>query len=131
MQNRFGLKDLISVALAVLLIVVVVVGMKQLDRQWDALQDQERQGKEQTRLLASISRTLDDMASNGLAVSRGATTQAAEGSTKADAFFAPVKEASRQPDFARGDYLVDNIQTKIAGSLTPFIGHDLYCYWVQ
>src|SRR6185312_10475086 len=90
MQNRFGLKDLISIALVVLLIAVVVLGMKQLDRQWDMLRGLQDQGKEQTRLLASISRTLDDMASNGVAVSRaGATTQSAGGSGGAGGTAAP------------------------------------------
>src|SRR5437016_1872048 len=55
MQNRFGFKDLILVVLIVLLIVVVLLGMKQLDRQWSSLQTLQEQGREQTRLLASIS----------------------------------------------------------------------------
>ena len=61
----------------------------------------------------------------------GSTTQSATESGSKDAFFAPLKEAEAKPDFARGDYLVDNIQTKIAGSLTPYVNLDLYSYWVQ
>src|SRR5258707_14889607 len=108
MQNRFGFKDLVTTFLFVVLIVVVFVGMKQLDRQWDVLQGLENQGKEQTRLLASISRTLDDMASNGAAVSHGPTTQRAGGGGEKDTFFAPLREGGGKRDFERGFYLVDN-----------------------
>ncbi|HSZ59249.1 MAG TPA: ABC transporter substrate-binding protein [Tepidisphaeraceae bacterium] len=132
MQNRFGFKDLILTVLLVLLIAVVLLGMKQLDRQWSALQTLQDQGKEQTRLLASISRTLDDMSSNGIAVSRGPTTQSAQSGVAPghDPYFADLKEAEAKPDFARGDYLIDNLQTKIGGTLTPYITRDLYGIWV-
>jgi peptide/nickel transport system substrate-binding protein len=134
MQNRFGLKDLISIALSVLVVCMIVLAMMQYDRQWKVLQEMQNQGKEQTRLLASISRTLEDMSANGIAVSGGATTQSSgAGRTTAagDPYFAPLKEAAAKPDFARGDYLVDNIQTKIAGILTPYIAPDLYGQWIQ
>ena len=77
MQNQFGIKDVISTVLMVVVICMIVLAMIQYDRQWKVLQELQNQGREQTRLLASISRTLDDMASNGVAVSRGATTQSA------------------------------------------------------
>src|SRR5215469_15590598 len=119
MQNRFGFKDLILTVLLVLLIAVVLLGMKQLDRQWFALQTLQDQGKEQTRLLAQISRSLDDMAANGISVSGGsATTQPTASRTHRPDPFAALKEAQAMPDFARGDFLIDNFETKLGGTLT-------------
>lgn len=133
MENRFGFKDLVTALLFVLLIVVVFVGMKQLDRQWDVLQGLQNQGKDQTRLLASISRTLEEMSANGVSVGGGsqATTRWAQPMTKRPDPFAPLKEVEARPDFARGDFLVDNFETKVAGTLTPYISTDLYADWVH
>src|SRR6185437_3885352 len=133
MENRFGFKDLVSTFLIILLIVVVLLGMKQLDRQWLALQTIQDQGKEQTRLLASISRSLDDMTANGISVSNangGQATTQPTASSKLD-FFGPLKEAEKMPGFARGDYLIDNLPTKVGGTLTPNISVDLYSKWIQ
>jgi peptide/nickel transport system substrate-binding protein len=131
MQNRFGFKDLILTVLLVLLIAVVMLGMKQLDRQWDVLQAIQDQGKEQTRLLASISRSLDDLSANGIAVSHGPATQSADAHTDRPDPFAELKAAEKKPDFARGDYLIDNFRTKLGGILTPYTSLDLYSQWVQ
>ena len=132
MQNSFGFKDLVSTVLIVLLILVVVLGMKQLDRQWRVLDIIESQGKQQTQLLASISRSLDDLSANGLSAARTPSTQpGAATQGRADAFIAPLKEAETHPDFARGDFLIDNLQTKLGGILTPYISQDLYSQWVQ
>ena len=131
MENRFGLKDLIVVVLMVVVICLVVLAMMQYDRQWKLVQALQDQGKQQTTLLASISRTLDNMSANGIAMSREATTQSAAGSAGPDAYFAPLKEAMAKPDYARGDFLIDNMQTKIAGILTPYISQDLYAQWIQ
>ncbi len=131
MENRFGLKDLVVIVLMVVVICLVVLAMMQYDRQWKLVQALQDQGKQQTTLLASISRTLDDMSANGIAMSREATTQSAAGSAGPDAYFAPLKEAMAKPDYARGDFLIDNMQTKIAGILTPYISQDLYAQWIQ
>ena len=135
MQNYFGFKDLVSTVLILVLILVVVLGMKQLDRQWDQLRAIRDQGTEQTRLLASISRALDDISSNGLMLPNTAATQATTQSTaqharRPDPFYA-VKQAEARPDFARGDFLIDNMPTKVGGILTPNISTDLYSIWVQ
>lgn len=135
MENRFGFKDLIFTVLILLLTAVVLLGMKQLDRQWSLLRTIQQQGTEQTRLLASISRSLDEISANGLSVSNAPTTQsttqpAAQSGLHPDPF-AAVKEAEKQPDFARGDYLIDNFRGKLGGVLTPYTSLDLYSQWVQ
>ena len=135
MQNYFGFKDFVSAVLIVLLILVTVLGMKQLDRQWDELQSIKEQGSEQIRLLAAISRTLDDISSNGLAAPSTAMTQSSTQPTtqrahRPDPFYA-LKRSEAQPDFARGDFLIDNFGTKLGGTLVPLVSSDLYSYWVQ
>lgn len=131
MENRFGFKDFVSTVLVVLLICVVLLGMRQLDRQWVALERIERQGTEQTRLLASISRSLDEISSNGLTVTGPAGTQPTTQHTRRPDPFAAMKQAEARPDFARGDFLIDNLNTKLGGSITPNIKNDLYSSWIQ
>jgi len=130
MQNRFGFKDLVFLALFLVFIFVVFLEMKQIDRQWQILSELKDQSSTQTQLLASISRSIDTLSTSGIAP----TTQSSNSggvTLKNDPFFTPLKEAEAMPDFARGDYLVDNFQTKLGGILTPYINQDLYSYWVQ
>lgn len=132
MENRFGFKDLITVLLFVTLIVVVLLGMKQLDRQWDVMQSIQRQGSEQTVQLAAIRRALDDIAANGVSMasptseSQGtATTNPSTASSRLLDPFGILKVAEKRPDFARGDWLVDNLGAKVK-KLTPLVSADLY-----
>ena len=135
MESRFGFKDFISVLLFLTLIVVVLFGMKQLDRQWDVLQSMQRQGNEQTAQLAAIRRSLDDIASNGISVN--GTTSSANGSTTNPTTaarhpdpFGNLKAVEKNPDFARGDWLVDNLGSKVK-KLTPLVSADLYADIIQ
>ena len=136
MESRFGFKDLISTLLFLTLIVVVLIGMKQLDRQWDVLQSMQRQGNEQTSQLAAIRRSLDDIASNGISVNgtnppttNTSTTQSTSASRRPDPF-GNLKAAEKNPDFARGDWLVDNLGAKVK-KLTPLVSADLYADIIQ
>jgi peptide/nickel transport system substrate-binding protein len=143
MENRFGFKDLITVFLFVTLIIVVWLGMVEVDRQGKSLQSIQRQGDQQTTQLAAIRRALDDIAANGIAAAPpvATTTGPAATSTTGPATTAPVlvrrpdsfgnlKEAEKQPDFARGDWLVDNLETKVK-KITPQASADLYAEIIQ
>lgn len=142
MENRFGFKDLVSAALTVTLIVVVVLGMKQLDRQWKKLLEIENQNDLQAKTVASLKRTLNDLANNGIslnasgtgngsvgAATTGPTTGPAGRVVTGDPFKA-LRAAETRPDFAAGDWLIDNVKTKLP-KLTPLIATDLYSDWVQ
>jgi peptide/nickel transport system substrate-binding protein len=129
MENRFSFKDLVLAALVILLIIVVWLGMKQADRQWLVLQAIKDQGNDQTRMLASIQRTLEE----GISVGNPANGSSSQPTTKASASDDPffyLKEAEKKPDFARGDWLIDNFATKLP-RVTPLISTDLYADWVQ
>src|SRR4051812_9670748 len=103
MENRFGVKDLILFVLLAGLIVCVLLAMKQYDRQWDVLREIQKQSTEQTRELSAIRRTLQ----NGI-VARTSSTQASTSASVGADPFPLVTEAKRNPDYALGDWLVDN-----------------------
>jgi peptide/nickel transport system substrate-binding protein len=137
MENRFGFKDFVLATLVVLLIVVVCLGMVQLDRQWAALKTISSKADEQTRLLASIDRTLNEGITVSSGGSNGSPTSTTGPSTRSSASrypqgdpFASMKEAEKNPDFARGDWLIDNTGAKIK-SITYPIADDLYSQWIQ
>src|SRR5687767_5542165 len=107
MQNRFGIKDFFLFALIVVLVVLVVVAMKQYDRQWKVLNQINDNIQLQTRELSNLSRVL----SSGGFASGVPTTQGSQvasiGNPKLDAVFAPIRAAQQKPDYAQGDWYVD------------------------
>lgn len=119
MENRFGVKDLFLFVLLVVLIVMVALAMKQFDRQFQEVQEIKRQNKDLTRDLVRIEKQL----ASGV-VARG---DGGGGSTPAERMdiFQPLAKAEKLPEFARGDWLVENFGTKI-GRLTPLVSSDLY-----
>jgi peptide/nickel transport system substrate-binding protein len=135
MENRFTIKDLFLFLLIAALIVVMLVGMKQYDRQWTVMREIQRQGMDQTRELAAIRRAL----ASGVPVQAGGggtvpTTQASgNGAVTGGAYLAPfvrVNEAQQNADYALGDWLVDNFPAAVA-KLTPLVAGDLYSRTVQ
>src|SRR5215213_3383661 len=136
MEKRFGLKDLVLFLLLGVLVLVVLLAMKQYDRQWEVLDKIRKTGDEQTRELAAIRRTLSSGISvRGSGTSSPATTAPATNSSNqavgqnTDPFFR-VYEAKQNPDYALGDWMVDNFPANIA-KLTPLISVDLYSRVVE
>src|SRR6267154_3764391 len=126
MENRFGLKDLIVVVLLVGVIGVVWLSMVQNDRQYLVLLRIESTLRQQQGEMADLKRTL------ARGVPMVGTTQTAGGydSPKGNPF-AHLIEAEGQPDFARGDWLIENFGVKFQ-RLTPLgTVADLYTMWVQ
>lgn len=132
MENRFGFKDFVLFTFIVLLAVVMFLEMKQVDRQWDVLSAIKNQGDQQVASLAAIQRSLE----NGVLTrgEGGHPTTMQSGNAASDptyqASFANLLAAEARPDFARGDWLVDNFATKIP-RITALISSDLYSQWVQ
>jgi peptide/nickel transport system substrate-binding protein len=122
MENRFGIKDFFSYLLSGVIIVMLILCLKQYDRQWDQIQELSGRVTNLTNDLTNI-RT---MLSNGVAVNTGngsPTTQAVDP-------FGPLREAMARPDFAPGDWLVENFGTNV-GKLTNLISTDVYATWVH
>jgi peptide/nickel transport system substrate-binding protein len=133
MENRFGLKDLLVVVLLVAVIGVVLLAMWQYDRQLTVLQRIESSLSKQAEEMAELNRT----ASRGGFAAAGANNPGGplaaggiEQSPKGNPFYL-VDEAAKKPDFARGDWLVENFGVKFA-RLTPLgTMADLYGSYVR
>jgi peptide/nickel transport system substrate-binding protein len=126
MGNRFGVKDFFVMTLLVVLVISVWLSMKQRDREWEVMQSIHNQGDSQSHELAQIRRLL----AQGIQVTgMSPTTQGSEASQAGDPF-KYVKQAEAMPDYATGDWFIDNLQTKV-GVLTPLVSTDLYATVVQ
>jgi len=128
MENRFGLKDLILVILLLGVIGVLFLSMVQNDRQYVVLQRIDSTLRQQQTEMADLRRAI----ARGVAV---ATTQQQAGGGGYDSPkgnpFEHLLAAEAQPDFARGDWLVENFGVKFQ-RLTPLgTVSDLYTMWVQ
>lgn len=124
MENRFGIKDFFLFLLLAGLIAVVIVAMFQFDRQYEQILAIKQQNSELTRDIVSIKRQL---AQGVVGLAPGAGPGAAP---EALEVFEPLVAAEEKPDFARGDWLVDNFGTKV-GKLTPLVSTDVYQAWVE
>lgn len=144
MEKRFGIKDLFLFLLLVVLIVTVVLAMRQFDRQFDHVQVIKQRNTELTgdvaRINSSLARLMgmvEELQSRQFVeapagTATAPTTRPDGGNVvqpKEDAF-AHIKEAEKQPGFARGDWLIDNFGTKI-GRLTPMVATDVYQTWIE
>lgn len=122
MENRFGVKDLFMFLLVGGLIVLVLLQMKQYDRQWDVVQEVRNQVNDQTKDLARIQRMLQQ----GV-VSTGMPTTARSAPPDVDK---RVRRIHSEPDFATGDDVVDVLQAP-PDKLTALINTDLYSQQIQ
>ena len=124
MENRFGIKDLILTLLLVGILITQWLAMTQDDRQWDLLRDVDGKLAKQTDLINRVTNVLE----NGVQVSAGAN-QTATGSDPDDPFHR-LRVAQQQPDFARGDWLIDAFGVAV-GKLTPLISSDVYARTIE
>ncbi|MFT3787177.1 MAG: peptide-binding protein [Tepidisphaeraceae bacterium] len=144
MENRFGIKDFfVFIGLAIVAL-LVILAMVQFDRQFDEIKALKTQNVGLTNDLAQIRRQLNDLANREPQVvvtpATVPTTGPTQGTQAAGAVgplnrgkveaFAAIKEAEQKPDFARGDWFVDNFGTNI-GKITPLVSTDVYGAIVQ
>src|SRR5437868_8688487 len=108
MQNRFGLKDLLLVALMIVVIIVQFLQMKQRDLQQGRIDAIAKNIEAQNTQIANLIRTINSTSfSPGQPTTMTASTQNAQGDP-----FKYVREAEAMPGYARGDWLVDNTGAK-------------------
>ena len=122
MENRFGLKDLFLFLLVCGLIVLVLLQMKQYDRQWQVVQQVRNQVGDQTSDLARIRRMLEQGAISGPSLS---TTR--QSNLDVDKRVRRIHSAA---DFSPGDDVVDVLLAP-PDKLTPLINTDLYSMQIQ
>ena len=123
MENRFTFRDLVVCLLLVTLIVLVVLGMFQYDRQWEGLKSIERKLDAQAGDLRQVQMALR----NGVVTT--APSRASPGAGADDAF-ARVRAAQAMPGYARGDWMVDAFGVGVR-KLTPLLSADVYASVVQ
>lgn len=131
MENRFGLKDALLIALLMGVLVMIGLAMVQYDRQWDELKKTRDEASKQTHELIAIRSLLEQggiQTRPATAAEHHSTTQALKIDPR-DPFHA-LKEAEAQPDFARGDWLSENFSVHLP-KLTPLLSSDLYAQIVQ
>lgn len=130
MDRQFTLKDLVLFATLGLLIVLLLLAMYMVDRQWLKLAAMEHSLQEQAqdmRALRSQLGELERRIRSGEVVA-GVSGEAAA-AQQGDAFDRAYA-ASRQPDYAEGDWVVTAFGTGLQ-TITPLVSSDAYAAQVQ
>ncbi len=127
MENRFTVKDFFLFMLLAAVIVVMLLAMKQYDRQWEDIKDLTKTVGRQTDEISELRKLVQ----RGVRVASTQQSAAASSSGAHDDAFPYVKEAQRNPDYASGGVLVDQFPVRLA-RLTPLgLSGDLYSRIVQ
>lgn len=116
MENRFGFKDFVLLLVMVAVIVIMLFKMLQDDRQFKLLTQVANQMNSQRGDLAEISRAIKRGVPT-LGTAGGGGGDSVQASDKGDPFV-NMKKAQENPDFARGDWLIENFGVKFS-RLTP------------
>ncbi len=117
MQNQSTSRDWIVYTLLSLLILLVVLAMYQIDRQWLKLTEMETAMSEQSKDM----RQLRTAISSG-ALATAATTQTTGAKEVAQAF-KRAQAASLQADYAQGDWSVNALASNLK-TITPLVSVD-------
>ncbi len=141
MENRFTFKDLILFLLLSALIVIVLLAMKQYDRQWQIMQSISADLRATSEQMAELSGQMRRLVADGLRVGGGAANNGAansaatSGQSTASASqpvqgeqldpFIRLRQAKQNKDFARGDWLIQVYPVNM-GKLTPLVSTDAY-----
>ncbi|MEQ1544776.1 peptide-binding protein [Methyloglobulus sp.] len=125
MQKQLTARDWILYSLLSLLILLLLLAMYQIDRQWLKLTEMETAMSEQSKDM----RELRVAVASG-AVSNKPTTNSTEANGDVAQAFKRALAASRLPDYAQGDWSVDSFSTNIK-TITPLVSSDLYASNVQ
>jgi peptide/nickel transport system substrate-binding protein len=129
MEKRFSAKDLPLIIGLTLIVVLIVLLMYQVDRQWSRMTEMQRAMQEQSddlrRLRVALQSLEGRVHSGGLAASGEpvATADVPEA-------FRRARRAMEQPDHAPGDWLVRAFPTGLS-TITPLVSSDAYASEVQ
>ena len=106
MENRFGLKDFLLIALLALVVAVILLAMKQYDRQYEIVRDIQQQGRDQLRELVGIRAAIERGGLSNVATSRPSST-GPDG-------FAALRKLTDYGKYNQGDWFVQNFPVQIA-----------------
>jgi peptide/nickel transport system substrate-binding protein len=125
MQKQLTARDWILYSLLSLLILLLLLAMYQIDRQWLKLSEMETAMSEQSKDMRELR-----VAITSGAVSANSTINSTATSGEVAPAFKRALAATRLPDYARGDWSVDSFSTNIK-TITPLVSSDLYASNVQ
>ncbi len=127
MDKHFTRKDFINLLAIGLVLIMLILLMYQIDRQWSKLsavnQTMQEQARDIRQLKQSISR------STSLRLQPGRIVEGEENDEIAPIFRRAAKAANSQ-DYAEGDWLVSAFSVNLK-SITPFISQDVYSSTIQ
>jgi peptide/nickel transport system substrate-binding protein len=129
MEKRFSAKDLPLIIGLMLIVVLIVLLMYQVDRQWSRMTDMQRAMQEQSddlRRLRVALQSLEGRVRTGVAAPSGEPLDADD----MPAAFRRARRAAEQPDYAPGDWLVRAFPTGLS-TITPLVSSDAYASEVQ
>jgi len=129
MERQFTLKDLLLFATLGLLVVLLLLAMYMVDRQWLKLAEMEQSLAEQAQDMRALRSNLGELERR---VRLGQVVGGVEDEValeQGDAF-ARAYAVSRYPDYAEGDWVVTAFGTGLE-TLTPLVSSDAYSSQVQ
>ncbi len=140
MDKNFGIKDFFLFTLIGLVVVLIVLAMVQVDRQWKSIQQLNDRVEALNTSLLDVNKTLRrgiSSSTNTLGSPATAPAVASDAAPQVDQNGKPwvdpfhfQKDAEKKPGFARGDWLVDNFGAKLK-AVTPYTGGDVAAANVQ
>jgi peptide/nickel transport system substrate-binding protein len=121
MQNQTPTRDWVIYSLLSLLILMLLLAMYQVDRQWLKLTEMQSAMTEQAKMLRELRSSV---------VAGPVTTDVPPKASEVATSFERAYAASRLPDYAQGDWSVEAFSTNIK-TITPLISADAYAANVQ
>jgi len=121
MQKQLTIRDWILYSLLSLLILLLVLAMYQIDRQWLKLTEMQTSMSEQAKSLRELRSVI---ASGAVSAASPATAE------KIAPAFKRAYAATRLPDYAQGDWSVEAFGTNLK-TITPLVSTDAYAANVQ
>ena len=139
MKKTFTAKDIILFCLIILLIVLLILSMNQVDRQWQKLSTMEsvmaEQSKDVSALRGSISQ-LQQKVTDIKFVAPSVTTEINTATvpnvdtSKVSAAFKNAYDATQMEDYAQGGWYLSSFSNTLQ-SITPLVSTDAYSGGVQ
>ncbi len=126
MQKRLTARDWLLYSILLVLVVLLIMLMYQVDRQWNKLDQMQTALSEQAKDMRSL-RTA--VSSGQLSAGQGSNAGNTGGKSVARVF-QHAQEATQKVDYAQGDWSVNAFGTNLA-TLTPLVSTDAYASDVQ
>ncbi|WP_022954463.1 peptide-binding protein [Leucothrix mucor] len=142
MQKRLTARDVILYVLLTLIVLLLILVMYQVDRQWNKLTEMQVAVTEQAKDVHDVRNTVSKLQQSwneGLVVQQVAASDAngkvvASGGSKASGTipesFRRAYQASQQESYAEGDWKVDTFGNTLK-TITPYVSSDVYASEVQ